>query len=249
MTTSKIRNLLFLFPLAMYFFFAGCGSKPDAIGPTETAEAFLKALKFGDYGKAKSYCTPETTKNLDKMESMANLGTSPMVKEFTIINSLEDGDYATVTYDQGEVTGKTLQLRKDSDKWLVIMNKADMHGTTTPLEEKQIEAKHEELYTDEINTEEFDAEIKHIEQDLREYKADLENSDLALEEKERMLSEKQQQLLEKQRKIDQLVSMDKLTKIQAERLRGKVEQLENTIKKYSKEIEAQRAELEQQGQR
>lgn len=94
-----------------------------------------------------------------------------------------------------------------------------------------------------LNIESLTAEIEQVEQDLDDYKADLENKDLAIEEKERMLADKEQLLVEKQKKIDQLVKSNKISQADAERLRGKVEQLEFYIKKYQQEIEELKVQL------
>jgi peptidoglycan hydrolase CwlO-like protein len=90
---------------------------------------------------------------------------------------------------------------------------------------------------------EMTAEIENLERDLDEYKTDLENKDLALEEKEQLLVEKEQQIAEKQKKIDQLLKSGRISQQEAERLRGKVEQLEYYVKKYQKEIDELKAEL------
>jgi uncharacterized coiled-coil protein SlyX len=94
-----------------------------------------------------------------------------------------------------------------------------------------------------LNIDSLTAEIEQIEQDLDDYKEDLENKDLALEEKERLLAEKEQLLVDKQRKIDKLVKDNKISQSEAERLRGKVEELEFYIKKYQKEIDELKAQL------
>ncbi|MEM6269413.1 MAG: hypothetical protein AAF998_08240 [Bacteroidota bacterium] len=89
------------------------------------------------------------------------------------------------------------------------------------------------------------AEIEDLENNLEDYQTDLENADLDLEEKERLLAEKEQLLVDKQKRIDELVRSNKLSRAQAETLRGKVEQLEYYIKKYQGEIAELRAELDE----
>ncbi len=96
-----------------------------------------------------------------------------------------------------------------------------------------------------LNIENLTAEIEQIETDLDDYKEDLENKDMALEEKERLLAEKEQLLVDKQKKIDQLVKSNKISQSEAERLRGKVEELEFYIKKYQKEIDELKVQLAQ----
>jgi limonene-1,2-epoxide hydrolase len=131
-TTMRLKHLSStwtLLTVLVLLLGAACGNNPQKQGPKETAEAFLKALQFGDYEKAKTYCSEGTAKNLGMMETMAGLGANPMAEEFTILDAKEEGDYATVTYDQGKEKGKILQLRKDEGKWVVVMSKTDMGGS------------------------------------------------------------------------------------------------------------------------
>ncbi|MFN8394431.1 MAG: DUF4878 domain-containing protein [Bacteroidia bacterium] len=106
----------------------GCSSDPQKKGPKETAEAFLLAMQHGDYEKAKEYCSEGTAKNLDLMETMSRIGANPASESFEIKDVKEDGEYATVTYDQGKEEGKLLQLRRDDGKWVVVMSKNDLGG-------------------------------------------------------------------------------------------------------------------------
>jgi limonene-1,2-epoxide hydrolase len=126
-STMRFQNSLILLAIALTCFVVGCNN-PQRQGPQETAEAFLTALKFGDYEKAKTFCSEGTAKNLGLMETMSGIGVNPMREEFTIQETKEEGEYATVTYDQGKEEGKILQLRKDDGKWVVVMSKTDMGG-------------------------------------------------------------------------------------------------------------------------
>lgn len=112
----------------MTLFTVGCSSDPQKKGPKETAEAFLLAMQHGDYEKAKEYCSEGTAKNLDLMETMSRIGANPAAESFEIKDVKEDGEYATVTYDQGKESGKLLQLRRDEGKWVVVMSKNDLGG-------------------------------------------------------------------------------------------------------------------------
>lgn len=124
-----MRYTSIIFCSILVLLFAGCGANPQRQGPQETAEAFLTALQFDDYEKAKTYCSEGTAKNLGLMETMSSLGANPMKEQFTIISTKEEGDYATVTYDQGKESGKQLQLRNDDGKWVVVMSKTDFGGS------------------------------------------------------------------------------------------------------------------------
>lgn len=122
--TIRIPRLLALV-LAGFIFFQGCGDNPQKEGPEATANAFLKAMQFGDYDKASSYCSESTAKNLGLMSTMSGFGANPMKEDFEITGSEVDGDYATVFYDQGGKQGKRVNLRNDNGKWVVLANKAD----------------------------------------------------------------------------------------------------------------------------
>ncbi len=91
--------------------------------------------------------------------------------------------------------------------------------------------------------EELTAEIDDAQHEIEDYKLDLENQDLALEDKERLLAEKEQLIEDKQKRIDDLLRSNKITQGEAEKLRGKVEQLEYYIKKYQTEIDDLKAEI------
>jgi hypothetical protein len=117
--------MLFLLALAI----AACSSDPQKKGPRETADAFLKAMQYQDFEAAKKYCSEETAKNLDMVATMARLGSTQAAQDFTITEVKEDGNYATVFYDQGDEKGKVLQLRNDDGKWVVVMSKSEMGGT------------------------------------------------------------------------------------------------------------------------
>lgn len=134
-----------------------CSSDPQKQGPKETAQAFLTALKFGDYDKAKTYCSEGTAKNLGLMETMSGLGVNPMREEFTILDAKEEGDYATVTYDQGEEKGKILQLRHDEGKWVVVMSKTDMGGTQKNEPDKVDPAESEDETDDQPAAEKYES--------------------------------------------------------------------------------------------
>jgi hypothetical protein len=124
-----MKFVLLLLPL-LALVLNGCSSDPQKKGPKETADAFLKAMQFGDFEKAKTFCSEGTAQNLTMVETMSKLGANPMKENFEIKDVKEDGNYATVTYDQGDETGKILQLREDEGKWVVVMSKTDFGGGT-----------------------------------------------------------------------------------------------------------------------
>ncbi len=126
---ARLKFAVFLLPM-LVLVLNGCSSDPQKKGPKETAEAFLKAMQFGDFEKAKTFCSEGTAQNLTMVETMSNLGANPMKEEFEIKDVKEDGNYATVIYDQGAETGKVLQLREDEGKWVVVMSKTDFGGGT-----------------------------------------------------------------------------------------------------------------------
>lgn len=135
---NNLRFLHFwLLALVLIGTFYACSNDPQRKGPQETAEAFLKAMQYGNYEEAKQYCSEGTAKNLDLYETMSSLGANAKAEPFTITKTEEDGDYATVTYDQGAEKDKRLQLHKNEGKWEVMMSKSDFGGTKDKEEEKK----------------------------------------------------------------------------------------------------------------
>lgn len=92
-----------------------------------TATAFLNALKYSDYDNAKRYASKGTA---DVLDMQFNTGKST-VKDFSIVDVIEDGDYRRVIYmEEGldSAGGKELKLGPDSEgNWEVIMSKSDFN--------------------------------------------------------------------------------------------------------------------------
>lgn len=112
----------------------GCGpgmGQGQKNGPEAVAQDFLTALQYGDYDGAKKLATPETRKSLDFYESTAKLGANNFEKDFEIVNSEINSDYARVYYlqDHGK-DQKVLTLRRENKLgWQVILSKADLNNT------------------------------------------------------------------------------------------------------------------------
>jgi DNA repair ATPase RecN len=91
--------------------------------------------------------------------------------------------------------------------------------------------------------EELTAEIDNVEEQLKEFEFALNSKDLELEEKEQMFQAKEALIKEQEQKIANLVSRNRLSQQEAERLRGRVETLEFYVKKYENQITALKEEL------
>jgi hypothetical protein len=91
--------------------------------------------------------------------------------------------------------------------------------------------------------EELTAEIDNVEEQLKEFEFALNSKDLELEEKEQMFQAKEALILEQEQKIANLVSRNRLSQQEAERLRGRVETLEFYVKKYENQISVLKEEL------
>jgi hypothetical protein len=89
----------------------------------EIADAFLKAMSFGDFAKAKKLAShsSESAINMQKNSRKSSLD------GYSILKTEIEGDYATVTYqEEGEDLKKELKLGKDPNgNWQVIMSKND----------------------------------------------------------------------------------------------------------------------------
>jgi hypothetical protein len=93
-----------------------------------------------------------------------------------------------------------------------------------------------------LTEEQLTTEIENVEQQLKDLEFAMNTKDLEVEQKESMLQQKEDLIAEQEKKIANLISKNKLTTEEAERLRGKVEQLEFYVKKY----EGQIAELKEE---
>jgi hypothetical protein len=93
-----------------------------------------------------------------------------------------------------------------------------------------------------LTEEQLTTEIENVEQQLKDLEFAMNTKDLEVEQKESMLQQKEALIAEQEKKIASLVAKNKLTTEEAERLRGRVEQLEYYVKKY----EGQIAELKEE---
>ena len=100
--------------------------------PKSVVEKFLKATGEYNFAEAKKYCTEETGKMMDMMESMMKMAPDSAKKEhpkFTLGEEKMDGDNATVGYkEEGKEGDQNLTLKKVSGKWLVSISKEGMMG-------------------------------------------------------------------------------------------------------------------------
>lgn len=90
--------------------------------------------------------------------------------------------------------------------------------------------------------EELTAEIDNVEQQMKDLEFAMRDQELELDKKEQMLKQKEALVAEQEEKIAALLAKNRISQQEAERLRGRVEQLEYYVKKY----EGQIAELKQE---
>lgn len=93
--------------------------------------------------------------------------------------------------------------------------------------------------------EELTTEIDNVEQQLKEFEFAMNSKDLELEQKEAMFQAKEALILEQEQKIASLLSRNRISQQEAERLRGRVETLEFYVKKYEGQIAELKEELEE----
>lgn len=109
--TLKMSALALLGVMVLW----ACGGN---LGPKETGEKFLKAMKSGDFETAKDYATKEAQASLEMMAGMAGAGgdNKGNPDDIKVGDVKEDGDNATLAYTDG---GKamTLDLVKEDGKW------------------------------------------------------------------------------------------------------------------------------------
>jgi chaperonin cofactor prefoldin len=94
-----------------------------------------------------------------------------------------------------------------------------------------------------LSADNLTAEIENIEHQVDEYKYALEAQDLDIEKKQAMLSERDSLIADKNSKIADLLSRNKISQLEAERLRARVETLEWHVKDYQKKIDGLKAEI------
>lgn len=95
----------------------------------EVAEAFVKALEYGDYDAAMRYGSKSTNEMLDMQKSMKALDSDKKEeKPKTIVRVEEEGEFAKAYYkEKGSKEEKVLKLGKDDNgNWEVIMTKSEM---------------------------------------------------------------------------------------------------------------------------
>lgn len=108
---------------------AGCAKKAEA-----TAKEFFKALEAQDIGVAKKYATEKSQGFLALAEEMYknmpdNQKESQKKLKYTITKVEEDGDKATVSYNEWKVgspetkKAKTVTMVKENGKWKVDLQK------------------------------------------------------------------------------------------------------------------------------
>jgi chromosome segregation ATPase len=93
-----------------------------------------------------------------------------------------------------------------------------------------------------VTEEQLTSEIENVEQQLKDLEFAMNTKDLEVEQKEAMLEQKESLIQEQEAKIANLLARNRISQQEAERLRGRVEQLEYYVKKY----EGQIAELKEE---
>lgn len=122
---------------ASLLFLTSCGggaaNTPDAV-----AKAFLEEIGDQDFSGAKKYATKSSASMLDMMEStmaLAGDAVPEMDVDIKILKTDEDGDKATVTYNDGEKEDK-LKLVKEEGEWKVAFGKGDMEDDTPAIDDE-----------------------------------------------------------------------------------------------------------------
>lgn len=123
------NNFKKLGTLLIIGFLAACAGSDT---PKSVAEKFLKATGEYNFAEAKKYCTEETGKMMDMMESMMKMAPDSAKKDhpkFVVGEEKIDGDNASVSYKEESKEGEqVVTLKKVNDKWLVSISKEGMMG-------------------------------------------------------------------------------------------------------------------------
>ncbi|HHG83526.1 MAG TPA: DUF4878 domain-containing protein [Bacteroidetes bacterium] len=106
-----------------------CGA---SLGPKETGEKFLKAMKTGDFDTAKDHATKEAQGSLEMMAGMADGKEGGDAADIVIGALEENGDKATLSYtDAGK--DLTLALVKEGGEWKADWKKGGPGDDSSPL--------------------------------------------------------------------------------------------------------------------
>lgn len=135
------KYLVFIFISLMYVTVACKKNTPSYV-----ALQFLQAINNNDFTKAKKYCTENTKKIMEVMESMAKMIPKEQlnkgkVKENIIVLREEiAGNTALIIYKTSKSDKEEqLKMKKVDGKWLVSMDKSDLGDKKNPFEEKKKE--------------------------------------------------------------------------------------------------------------
>lgn len=113
--------------------------------PRDTAIKFLTAVQTMNYDEAKKYATDDSKSMLDALSSFqkmmpASAREKYKNEKFAIKNVQQQGDEATVTYNNTDSSGpdKTLKLKKVNGEWKVAFTKdamfPDMNGPASGID-------------------------------------------------------------------------------------------------------------------
>jgi cell division protein FtsB len=92
--------------------------------------------------------------------------------------------------------------------------------------------------------EDLEAEIKDLDQKVMQMETDIQNKDILLDEKNRKVDELSAELKRAQTRIQQLIAAGKLGAEQADKFKGRIEQMTYYIEKYQNQINELKAENE-----
>lgn len=132
MTRSlKLSAIALIGVLALW----ACGG---SLGPKETGEKFLKAMKVGDFDTAKKYATKEAQGSLEMMAGMAGDNKGGNADDIKVGELKEDGDKAVLNYtDAGK--DMTLNLKKEGGDWKADWKKGGPNDNSSPIKDLENE--------------------------------------------------------------------------------------------------------------
>jgi len=131
----KKLHIVALFAASLLFL-TSCGGGAENT-PDGVAKAFLEEIADQDFSGAKKYATKSSESMLDMMESTMALAGDAVPEtdvDIEILNTKEDGDKATVYYNDGEKEDK-LKLVKEDGQWKVAFGKGDMDDDAPSIDE------------------------------------------------------------------------------------------------------------------
>lgn len=127
----KISRILVAFFICFLVLSSACNREA---GPGDVAIKFITSVDRMKFDEAKQYCTPETAKMVDFMNTLMQMNPKNIPeKKFEVLEEEINGDKAIVRYkEEGKSKIDFINLVKVDHKWKVVVSKEDIGAKGQP---------------------------------------------------------------------------------------------------------------------